>query len=360
MSDSSGDTVQKVTTAGDVSLLAGTSGSAGMSNGAGTTALFNQPGGVAATAAGVIFVADTANAMIRRIGPDGSVTTFAGSASARGNTDGVGAAAAFSTPLGLAIDAAGNLYVADAMNHTIRKITASGVVSTLAGSAGVPGFADGPGAAARFNYPAGLAVDTAGNVYVADQSNSVIRKITSAGVVTTLAGLQGVSGSADGAGSLALFNQPDGIVVDSAGNIFVADTGNSLIRKITPAGLVSTLAGLPAISGNQDGTGSGAMFNLPRALTIDTAGNLYVADTGNTSIRKVTPGGVVTTLSLQQAATTPVAVTPAAGSTPATPTVAASSSSSAPNGNGAGSFGGWFTAGMGLLAVLRWARRRRI
>ena len=356
VSDSSGDTVQKVTTAGDVTLVAGTSGSAGTTNGAGAAALFNQPGGMVATSAGVIFVADTANATIRRIGSDGSVTTFAGSAGARGNADGTGTVATFSSPLGLAIDAAGNLYVADTMSDTVRKITPAGVVSTLAGMAGSPGFADGTGTGAQFNHPAALAVDATGNVYVADQSNNIIRKITPAGVVTVLAGLPGVSGVNDGAGSLALFNQPDGLILDSAGNLYVTDSGNSSIRKITPAGVVSTLAGLPTISGNQDGTGSGAFFNQPRALTIDGAGNLYVADTGNAEIRKVTPAGVVTTLVLRQGTTSTGSGGTTGGGTTSTPS---GSTSSGPNGNGAGLFEDWFLAGLGLLALLRWMRRRR-
>ncbi len=358
VSDSSGDTVQKVTTAGDVTLMAGSSGQAGAGNGSGAAALFNQPGGLAATSAGVIFVADTANAMIRRIAADGSVTTFAGSSASRGNADGAGTSATFSAPLGLAIDLAGNLYVADAMNHTIRKITPAGAVSTLAGSAGVPGFADGTGPAALFNYPAGLAVDAAGNVYVADRSNNIIRKVTPAGVVTTLAGLQGVSGADDGTGSLALFNQPSGLVLDGAGNLYATDTGNSTIRKITPAGVVSTLAGLPTIGGNQDGTGSGAMFNQPRALTIDSAGNLYVTDTGNATIRKVTPAGVVTTLTLRQgtASAGTGGGSTGGGSTPAS---SGSSANAGPNGNGAGATEGWFVAGLGLLTLLRRARPRR-
>lgn len=357
VTDTSGDTVQKVTTAGDVTLLAGTSGNAGASNGTGAAALFNQPGGLAATGAGVIFVADTANALIRRIGTDGSVTTFAGSSASRGNTDGTGTAATFSAPLGLAIDSAGNLYVADAMNHTLRKITSSGVVSTLAGAAGVPGFADGTGPGALFNYPAGVAVDAAGNVFVADRSNNLIRKVTPAGVVTTLAGLQGVSGANDGTGSLALFNLPDGLVLDGAGNLYVADTGNSTIRKVTPAGVVSTLAGLPTIGGNQDGTGSGAMFNQPRALTIDGAGNLFVADTGNAAIRKVTPAAVVTTLTLRQGTSSPGSGGGTTGGGSSS-TPVGGSASSGPNGNGAGSTGGWFIAALGALSLLRWARPR--
>ena len=187
---------------------------------------------------------------------------------------------------------------------------------------------------------------------------NIIRKVTPAGVVTTLAGLQGVSGADDGTGSLALFNQPSGLVLDGAGNLYATDTGNSTIRKITPAGVVSTLAGLPTIGGNQDGTGSGAMFNQPRALTIDSAGNLYVTDTGNATIRKVTPAGVVTTLTLRQgtASAGTGGGSTGGGSTPAS---SGSSANAGPNGNGAGATEGWFVAGLGLLTLLRRARPRR-
>ena len=356
LTDSSNDTVQKVTTAGDVTLFAGTSGSAGSSNGSGAAAMFNQPGAVVAGSSGVVYVADTANALIRRIAADGSVTTFAGSASARGNTDGTGTAATFTSPDGIALDAAGNVYVADALGQVIRKISSAGVVTTLAGAAGTPGFADGTGTGAQFNHPAGLAVDAGGNVYVADQSNNVIRKITPAGVVTVLAGLPGVAGSDDGTGSLALFNQPTGLVLDASGNLFVADTGNSTIRRITPAGAVTTLAGLAAIGGNQDGTGFNAMFNQPRALSIDSSANLWVADTGNDAIRKVTPAGVVTTLTLRQGSTSSSSSS-SSGSTPSGGTTT-SSASGGPNGNGAGATGGLLPAGLAALALLRCCRRR--
>ncbi|MBI2497783.1 MAG: hypothetical protein HYV75_07695, partial [Opitutae bacterium] len=300
VTDATTNTVQKVLTDGEVSLVAGSKDNAGMLDGFEGSALFNQPGGLAVTSAGVIYVSDTANATIRRIDPDKHVTTFAGSSGSRGNTNGSGTQATFSAPLGLALDLSGNLYVADSTNHTIRKITPPGVVSTLAGSAGQPGYANGNGSAARFNYPADVAVDAAGNVFVADRTNNVIRRITSAGAVTTLAGTPGVSGFDDGAGSGALFNQPGGLTLDGSGNLYVADTGNCTIRKITAAGGVSTLAGLPTVGGDQDGTGMGAQFNQPRALALDGTGNLYVADTGNSAIRKVTPGGVVTTLVLLQ------------------------------------------------------------
>ena len=153
------------------------------------------------------------------------------------------------------------------------------MVTTLAGLAGSSGSANGTGSAARFYYPFGVAVDSAGNVYVADTGNNTIRKVTPAGVVTTLAGLAGSSGSADGTGSAARFNYPSGVAVDSAGNVYVADTGNNTIRKVTPAGVVTTLAGLAGSPGSADGTGSAARFYYPHGVAVDSAGNVYVADT---------------------------------------------------------------------------------
>ena len=160
-----------------------------------------------------------------------------------GSTDGMGSAFRFADPYGVAVDGAGNLYVVDTQNSTILKITPGGVVTTLAGTAGVSGSADGTGGAGRFNEPTGVAVDGAGNVYVADTGNFTIRKITSGGVVTTLAGTAGASGSADGTGSVARFYNPLGVAVDGAGTVYVADTYNDTIRKITPGGVVTTLAG---------------------------------------------------------------------------------------------------------------------
>jgi hypothetical protein len=194
------------------------------------------------------------------------------------------------------VDGAGNVYVADQDNHTIRKITPAGVVSTLAGSAGVTGSTDGTGAAARFSGTAGVAVDGAGNVYAAEFVNSTVRKITAAGVVTTLAGTAGVTGSADGTGAAARFNTPFGVATDSAGNVYVADTINHTIRKITPAGVVSTLAGTAGVTGSTDGTGAAARFNSPGGVAVDGAGNVYVADGSNHTIRKITSAGVVSTV----------------------------------------------------------------
>src|SRR5438093_8894811 len=262
-------------------------------NGTGSQAIFAYPYATAVDGAGNVYVADTYNYTVRKITPAGIVTTLAGLAGEDGSTDGTGSYARFSYLFGIAVDGAGNVYVTD-FSNTIRKITPAGVVTTLAGTPGVHASADGTGSAAQFWQPWGIAVDSAGIVYVADQANSTIRKITPAGVVTTIAGAAGMFGSADGSGSAARFNSPGGIAVDSSGNLYVADTLNSTIRKITSAGVVTTLAGAPGIAGSTDGTGGAARLYYPYALTV-TGTTLYVADTFNSTIRKITSAGVVTT-----------------------------------------------------------------
>src|SRR5207248_504711 len=188
--------------------------------------------------------------------------------------------------------------VANTDNSTIRKITPARVVSTFAGSAGSIGTADGTGSAARFNFPAGVAVDRAGtgNIYVGDTSNFTIRQITPAGVVTTLAGSPLMRGGANGTGSAARFLLPEGMAVDSGGNIYVADQDASTIRKIAPTAVVSTFAGLPGTSGYVDATGTAARFRFPRWLTVGALDNVYVGDTFNFVVRKITPNAVVSSV----------------------------------------------------------------
>ena len=191
---------------------------------------------------------------------------------------------------GLAVNNTGNIYVADTGNDTIRMVTPAGVVTTLAGTAGTAGSADGTGTAASFNAPRGLAVNSTGNIYVADTGNDTIRMVTPAGVVTTLAGTAGTAGSADGTGTAATFNGPQGLAVDpTSGNIYVADRGNDTIRMVTPAGVVTTLAGTAGTAGSANGTGTAATFNGPQGLAVNSTGNVYVADTGNDTIRQLSP-----------------------------------------------------------------------
>jgi sugar lactone lactonase YvrE len=276
--------------------LAGTPSNAGSADGASSAAQFENPNGVAVDSEGNVYVADLGNNTIRKITPGGVVTTLAGTPGVSGSADGTGGAAQFAKPSGVAVDSLGNVYVADSFNNTIRKISSGGAVTTLAGTPGIVGSADGSGGAAQFNRPGGVAVDGTGNVYVADSLNRTIRKITSNGVVTTLAGTPGILGALDGPGSIARFANPTGVAVDGEGNVYVADNYNFTIRKITSAGLVTTLAGSLSSMGSADGIGTNAQFNYPQGVAVDNAGNVYVTDTNNNAIRMITPAGVVTTL----------------------------------------------------------------
>jgi sugar lactone lactonase YvrE len=293
--DSGNNLIRKVTPAGVVTTLAGSPGS-GSSDGTGTAAHFNQTTGVAVDGSGTLYVVDSFNDLIRKITPAGVVTTLAGSPGNAGSTDGTGSAALFNFPFGITVDGSGNLFVTDTGNNTIRKVTQGGVVTTIAGTPGSPGSANGTGSAALFNVPIGIVADGNDNLYVAEQQGQTIRKITSAGVVTTLAGSAGNAGYVDATGSAARFALPAGIAMDGNGNLFVADATNALSREVTPAGVVTTIAGDPSSPGSNDGTGVAAQFFFPVGIATDSNGNLYVADDTNDTIRKVTQAGVVTTL----------------------------------------------------------------
>jgi sugar lactone lactonase YvrE len=314
VSDLYNQTIRQVTPVGTnwvVTTLAGLAGSAGSANGTNSAARFNGPDGVALDSAGNLYVSDYYNDTIRKVTPVGTnwvVTTLAGLAGSAGSANGTNSAARFNGPQGVAVDSAGNLYVADYNNNTIREVTPVGtnwVVTTLAGLAGSGGSANGTNSAARFNGPNGVAVDSAGNLYVADYNNNTIREITPVGtswVVTTLAGLAGHIGSADGTNNAARFAYPSAVVVDSVGNLYVTDNGDYTIRKVTPVGtnwVVTTVAGLPGYIAEIDGTGSAARFNSPVGVAVDSAGNLYVADWGNSTIRKGFPANSVPTPMLQ-------------------------------------------------------------
>lgn len=290
VTDNKSNCVRKITPAGVVSTLAG-SGSIGLVDGPGATAQFDFPNGIAVTSQGTVYVADTNNNCIRTISPTGVVSTLAGAAS-YGLQDGPAATARFWQPRGLALDQQGTLYVADYQNNRVRKITAAGVVSTLAGSGPsnvnfvAENFTDGPAASALFYYPSGVAVDGQGTVYVADYQNNRIRKVTAAGVVSTVAGSTG--GCADGDAAQAKLYLPTDVAVDASGTLYVADFGNGCLRRISPAGQVSVFAGACTRLGYADGPIASSLFSRSVGLVVNPAGTLlYVADSNNNRIRKI-------------------------------------------------------------------------
>lgn len=283
-----------------VAHLAGYPGPFGYEDGTASESCFKPGyGRIAADANGGLYLADAGNYTIRKLALDGSSSTLAGMPTIQGTDDGSATDASFEFLGGIAVAPEGSVFVTD--RHAIRKITGNSV-TTVAGSHWDAGFADGTGAAARFNGPSGLAAGPDGNLYVADTYNHAIRKVTPAGVVSTYAGLPGTNGTADGDASTARFDRPSGLVFDAAGNLYVADSGNYAIRKITPAGTVTTLAGLPGHSADEpfatyDGTGTGARFYTLNALALAKDGSLYAVeeDVYHSVIRKITMAGVVTT-----------------------------------------------------------------
>jgi len=261
---------------------------------------FRRPFGTALDSSGNIYIADYDNNKIRKLDTAGNLTTLAGPAQGSivsGFTDAIGNAATFNGPADIVLDSIGNLFVADSKNHCIRKIDASGNVTTFAGGAGIADYLDGLGVAARFKTPLGLAIDSSDNLYVADTENRRIRKIDVAGNVTTFAGT-GSTGLMNGPARLATFDQPVGLSFDNSGNLIIADRYNHAIRKITIDGinnLVSTVAGGIGF-GFQDGNVSQATFNQPHDVVVDLSGMIYVADRYNRAVRRISPSGQVDTI----------------------------------------------------------------
>jgi sugar lactone lactonase YvrE len=302
IADSNNNRIRRVTAAGVISTVAGRR-TAGFSGDAGpaTAAQLNFPSGVAVDSAGNLYIADYGNSRIRKVTAAGVISTVAGNGTFGFSGDGGPATAAqLNFPSGVAVDSAGNLYIADSNNNRIRRATAAGVITTMVGS-GTAGFSGdgGPATAAQLNNPRGGAVDSAGNLYIADSNNNRIRRVTAVGVITTVAG-NGTRGGFSGDGgpaTAAQLNNPSGVTVEAAGNLYIADSNNNRIRRVTAAGVISTVAGTGTAGFNGDaGPATAAQLNTPSGVAVDAAGNLYIADTSNNAIRKVTPGGVIRTV----------------------------------------------------------------
>lgn len=303
-------TVHKITPAGSDSPVGGP-----------VAAEVHVPIGLAVGPDDSVIVVDADGNVVIKISASGSIAALA-------NPPGE---AAFSTPTSAAVDGAGNVFITNNGNATILKIAASGAASVFAGQTKATGSADGAGSAALFTTPRGISIDGKDNLYVADEGNCNIRKITPDGVVTTLAGVAGKTGSADGAGTTATFAGPRALAADAGGTVYVADTDNHCIRKITPAGMVTTLAGLAGEAGLADGAASAARFAEPRGIAVDTAGNIYVADSGNSAIRQITADGNVTTIVAAATNTAPTPPLPdAAPATKSTAAPAPTSNAAAP------------------------------
>ena len=295
--------VRRVGADGIITTIAGngTPGHAG-DGGPATDSELHCPTGVALDAAGNLYIADSFSYRIRRVSTDGIITTVGGNGTLGCAGDGGPAAGAeLSDPAGVAVDVAGNLYIADYHNYRIRRVDASGTISTVAGNGAYGYDGDGgPATAASFSDPAGVAVDAAGNLYIADSSNNRIRKVDSDGIIATIAGNGTIGNAGDGGpATAARLSWPTGVALDAAGNLYIADTNNERIRRVDTSGIITTVAGTEYNGQSNNGDGgiaTSALFSRPLSVALDSAGNLYITDTGSDRIRQVNANGIITTV----------------------------------------------------------------
>lgn len=303
IADSFNNRIRKVDTAGIITTVAGNgTGDFSGDGGPALSASLNNPVGVEADSAGNLFIADGNNYRLRAVNTAGIINTVAGNGRFSAGPDGGPPPTRIELGLveGVATAPDGNVYIAgDVNNGTIRKVSPAGVVTTVAGT-GIPGFSGdgGPATAAQLNGARDVALDAGGNLYIADTDNNRIRKVDTAGIITTVAGtgVPGFSGDR-GPAIAAQINYPRAVEIDAAGTLYIGDTGNSCVRKVNKAGLIRTVAGMGGVSGNSGdgGPATSAKLNTPYGVAFDAAGNYYIADYLNANVRKVDPSGVITT-----------------------------------------------------------------
>ena len=296
IADTGANRIRKVSPSGIITTVAG-NGSGGYSGDGGpaTSATLNNPYGLAVDAFGNLYISDSNNARIRKVSPSGIITTVAGNGTWGNSGDGGAAASAtLASPLAIATDASGNVYITDSINYRIRKISTAGIITTVAGSGATPYSGDGgPATSAGLGGPTAVAVDASGNLFIADGTR--IRRVSPSGTITTVAG--GGAGGDGGPAVLAQLNSPRKVAVDSAGNLYIADWGHGRVRKVSPSGIITTVAGNgnPGYSGD-GGPATSAQLSGPVSVAVDASGNLYIADAGNFRIRRVSPSGIITTV----------------------------------------------------------------
>src|SRR5208282_1987439 len=298
IADQSGERIRKVDTTGKITTVAGT-GTAGYNgdNMAATSAELNNPAGAAVDSAGNLYIADENNNRIRKVDTSGNITTVAGTGTGGYNGDGIAATTAkIFLPYGVAVDSAGNFYIAATLNYRIRKVSAGGTITTVAGNGMLGSIGDnGPATSAELSNPEGVAVDSAGNVYIGDTFNQRVREVNvTTGTITTVAGTGGAGYNGDNMpATSADLTVPYGVVLDSAGNLYIADQGNNRIRRVDASGNITTVAGNGTAAYNGDNIAASiAEISGADGLALDSAGNLYIADYGNYRVRKVTKGAV--------------------------------------------------------------------
>jgi sugar lactone lactonase YvrE len=307
IADSYNNRIRKVTLDGRINTVAG-SGTAGYSgdSGSATAAMMRLPSGMALDSSGNLYIADSSDNRIRKIAPDGAINTVAGSGTAGYSGDGGSATMAqLNSPNHVVVDPSGNLYIADGLNWRIRKVAANGIISTFVGTGDCAYSGDGGRAtAAMITYPEGMVFDSAGNFYFADNGNHRIRKVTVDGMISTVAG-NGTAGyrGDNGSAKAASLNRPSGVAIDSAGNIYIGDAGNNVVRMVTSGGIINSVAGNGIMGYSGDGgpatmasLNSGQVAGLNIGVTIDSSNNLLITDMGNNTIRKVTPDGIINTI----------------------------------------------------------------